>query len=129
MYFQGKIGIFASCVIYCCSHLHIKALISPSERVFFIYLFIFRGGGRFVIIGLVVMCEDYVFVSGPCREGPRSRPELNGRRLHSCSLLRVSVDHVLCAVRLCSPLLCMYVARGVRCSVSEPFPGPLMSHT
>lgn len=33
MYFQAKTGIFASCVIYCGSHLHIKALISPSERV------------------------------------------------------------------------------------------------
>lgn len=33
MYFQAKTGIFASCVIYCDSHLHIKALISPSERV------------------------------------------------------------------------------------------------
>lgn len=32
MYFQAKTGIFASCVIYCGSHLHIKALISPSER-------------------------------------------------------------------------------------------------
>lgn len=33
MYFQAKTSIFASCVIYCGSHLHIKALISPSERV------------------------------------------------------------------------------------------------
>lgn len=33
MYFQAKTGIFASCVIYCGSHLHIKALISPSECV------------------------------------------------------------------------------------------------
>ena len=32
MYFQAKTGIFASCVIYCSPHLHIKALISPSER-------------------------------------------------------------------------------------------------
>ena len=33
MYFQAKTGIFASCVIYCGSHLHIKALIIPSEHV------------------------------------------------------------------------------------------------
>lgn len=52
--FGGKTGIFASCVIYCGTHLHIKALISPSEHE----------RGNSVIIGRAVAGDESVFGSG-----------------------------------------------------------------
>lgn len=59
--FGGKTGIFASCVIYCGTHLHIKALISPSERE----------SGNSVIIGRVVAGDESVFGSGGRPRGER----------------------------------------------------------
>lgn len=59
--FGGKTGIFASCVIYCGTHLHIKALISSSERE----------RGNSVIIGRVVAGDESVFGSGGRPRGER----------------------------------------------------------
>lgn len=108
--FGGKTGIFASCVIYCGTHLHIKALISPSERE----------SGNGVIIGRVVAGDESVFGSGGRPRGER----------RSLWVLVLTMRRVLVGFVFFSPL---FPAGGwmrrLRCSVFQLFPDPLKCHT